>query len=152
MATQMSMARQGKITDQMAIVAEQEGLSAELIRERVAEGTVSICANINHTALIPRGVGKGLSTKTNANIGTSSAFPDIAPELEKLDAAIKAGADAVMDLSTGDNIDATRKAIIERSSIIVGTVPIYQATVDAIKNRGAVVDMTADDMLHVIEQ
>ncbi|MBQ2114832.1 MAG: phosphomethylpyrimidine synthase ThiC, partial [Selenomonadales bacterium] len=76
----------------------------------------------------------------------------IAPELEKLDAAIKAGADAVMDLSTGDNIDATRKAIIEQSSIIVGTVPIYQATVDAIKNRGAVVDMTADDMLHVIEQ
>ncbi|MBO5244832.1 MAG: phosphomethylpyrimidine synthase ThiC, partial [Selenomonadales bacterium] len=152
MATQMSMARQGKITEAMAIVAKQEGLSEEVIRQRVAEGTVSICANINHTALIPRGVGKGLSTKTNANIGTSSAYPDIEPELDKLQAAIDAGADSVMDLSTGNNIDATRKAIIEKSSIIVGTVPIYQATVDAIKTRGAVVDMTADDMLHVIEQ
>lgn len=152
MATQMSMARQGKITEAMAIVAKQEGLSEEVIRQRVAEGTVSICANINHTALVPRGVGKGLSTKTNANIGTSSAYPDIEPELDKLQAAIDAGADSVMDLSTGNNIDATRKAIIEKSSIIVGTVPIYQATVDAIKTRGAVVDMTADDMLHVIEQ
>ena len=100
--------------------------------------------------MIPRGVGKGLSTKVNANIGTSSAYPDIEPELIKLQAAIDAGADAVMDLSTGDNIDMSRRAIIEKSTVMVGTVPIYQATVDAIKKHGAVVDMTADDLLHAI--
>lgn len=150
MATQMQLARQGKITDAMEIVAKQEQLSAEIIRQRVAEGTVAICANINHTSLIPRGVGLGLSTKVNANIGTSSAYPDIEPELLKLTAAIDAGADSVMDLSTGNNIDYSRKAIIDKSTIMVGTVPIYQATVDAIKAHGAVVDMTADDLLHAI--
>lgn len=150
MATQMQLARQGKITEAMEIVAKQEQMDAHLLRERVAEGTVTICANVNHTSLVPRGVGLGLSTKVNANIGTSSAYPDIAPELVKLETAIRAGADAVMDLSTGDNIDVSRKAIISASTVMVGTVPIYQATVDAIKAHGAVVDMTADDLLHAI--
>lgn len=148
--TQMQAARQGKFTEAMEIVAKQESMDVNVLRERVAEGTVTICANINHTALVPRGVGKGLSTKVNANIGTSSAYPDIEPELLKLDAAIKAGADSVMDLSTGNNIDVSRKEIIKHSSIMVGTVPIYQATVETIKTKGAVVDMTADDLLHVI--
>ena len=150
MATQLELARQGKITEAMEIVAKQEKMDVNLIRERVAEGTITICANVNHTSLIPRGVGKGLSTKVNANIGTSSAYPDIEPELIKLQAVIDAGADAVMDLSTGDNIDMSRRAIIEKSTVMVGTVPIYQATVDAIKKHGAVVDMTADDLLHAI--
>ena len=152
MATQMQLARQGKITDAMQIVANNEGIDAEIIRSRVAEGTISICANVNHTSLQPRGVGLGLSTKVNANIGTSSAYPDIEPELAKLEVAIKAGADAVMDLSTGENIDRSRRAIIEKPTIIVGTVPIYQVTVEAIKARGSVIDMTGDDMLHVIER
>lgn len=152
MATQMQLARQGKITEAMDIVAKQEGVSAELIRSRVAEGTIAICANVNHKNLIPRGVGLGLSTKVNANIGTSSAYPDIEPELEKLEAAIAAGADAVMDLSTGDNIDLSRKSIIDKSTVMVGTVPIYQATVEAIKKYGVVVDMTGDDLLAVIEK
>ncbi|MBP2632727.1 MAG: Phosphomethylpyrimidine synthase [Firmicutes bacterium] len=148
--TQMQAARQGKITEAMDIVAKQENMDVNVIRERVAEGTVTICANVNHTSLIPRGVGKGLSTKVNANIGTSSAYPDIEPELLKLEAAIAAGADAVMDLSTGDNIDVSRKSIIDKSTVMVGTVPIYQATVNAIKTYGAVVDMTSDDLLHAI--
>lgn len=152
MNTQMDWARQGKITDAMKIVAKQEKMEAEELRQRVAAGTVAICANVNHKSLVPRGVGQGLSTKVNANIGTSSAYPDIEPELEKLDAAIKAGADAVMDLSTGDNIEQSRRQIIEHSSIIVGTVPIYQATVKAIKEHGAVVDMTEEDLLTVIEE
>lgn len=84
MATQMQLARAGEITPAMAAVAEYEGLPAELIRERVARGTVTICANINHDSLKPRGFGLGLKTKVNANIGTSSAFPAIGPELEKL--------------------------------------------------------------------
>jgi len=152
MKTQMEWAREGKITDAMQLVALQEHMDAEVLRERVAAGRITICANVNHKNLVPRGVGEGLSTKVNANIGTSSAYPEIEPELVKLEAAIKAGADAVMDLSTGNNIDASRRQIIEHSSVMVGTVPIYQATVEAIKSHGAVVDMTAEDLLHAIEQ
>ena len=96
--------------------------------------------------------GEGLSVKVNANIGTSSAYPDPEPELLKLRAAIEAGADAVMDLSTGDNIDASRKAIIANSPVMVGTVPIYQATVETIKKRGAVIEMTKEDLFDVIRE
>lgn len=152
MATQMQLARQGKITEAMEMVSRYEGVELETLRERVAAGVVSICANVNHAALQPRGFGLGLKTKVNANIGTSSAYPDIEPELAKLEAAIQAGADAVMDLSTGDNIDFSRQTIIAKSTIAVGTVPIYQATVEAIKKSGSIVDMTGDDMLHVIEK
>lgn len=150
MATQMQLARQGIITDAMRTVAQQEGVSEEFICAGVAEGTIAICANKNHKNLIPRGVGQGLKVKVNANIGTSSSFPDIEPELVKLKAAVDAGADAVMDLSTGNNITASRRAIIENSTVMVGTVPMYQATVETIKKRGAVVEMTKEDLFDVI--
>ncbi len=150
MATQMQLARQGIITDAMRTVAQQEGVSEEFIRAGVAEGTIAICANKNHKNLIPRGVGQGLKVKVNANIGTSSSFPDIEPELVKLKSAVDAGADAVMDLSTGNNITASRRAIIENSTVMVGTVPMYQATVETIKKRGAVVEMTKEDLFDVI--
>lgn len=150
MATQMQLARQGIITEAMQTVAQQEGVTAEFIRAGVANGTIAICCNKNHKNLIPRGVGQGLTVKVNANIGTSSSFPDIEPELIKLRTAIEAGADAVMDLSTGNNITASRRAIIENSTVMVGTVPIYQATVETIKKRGAVVDMTKEDLFDVI--
>lgn len=150
MATQMQLARQGIITDAMRTVAQQEGVSEEFIRAGVAEGTIAICANKNHKNLIPCGVGQGLKVKVNANIGTSSSFPDIEPELVKLKAAVYAGADAVMDLSTGNNITASRRAIIENSTVMVGTVPMYQATVETIKKRGAVVEMTKEDLFDVI--
>lgn len=150
MATQMQLARQGIITDAMRTVAQQEGVSEEFIRAGVAEGTIAICANVKHKNLIPRGVGQGLKVKVNANIGTSSSFPDIEPELIKLRAAVDAGADAVMDLSTGNNISASRRAIIENSTVMVGTVPMYQATVETIKKRGAVVEMTKEDLFDVI--
>lgn len=150
MATQMQLARQGIITDAMRTVAQQEGVSEEFIRAGVAEGTIAICANKNHKNLIPRGVGQGLKVKVNANIGTSSSFPDIEPELVKLKAAVDAGTDAVMDLSTGNNITASRRAIIENSTVMVGTVPMYQATVETIKKRGAVVEMTKEDLFDVI--
>ena len=151
MATQMQAARDGKITEAMKRVAAEERQSPEAIRERVAKGTVAICANRNHAGLKPAGVGEGLRVKVNANLGTSSDFPDLAPELEKLTEAVRCGADAVMDLSTGDNIGASRRAIIAHSPVMVGTVPIYEATVTAIKERGAVVDMKAEDLLRVIE-
>ena len=151
MATQMQAAREGKITDAMKIVAESEHLPVEQIRDGVASGVIAIPANINHTSLKPCGVGQGLRTKVNANIGTSSTYPDIEPELLKLDEAVRCGADAVMDLSTGDHIDVSRQRIIEHSPIMVGTVPLYQATVRAIREHGAVVDMTVDDILSTIE-
>ena len=150
MTTQMQFARQGIVTEEMKLVAAQENVSEEFIRQGVAQGTIVICCNRNHKNLKPCGVGQGLRVKVNANIGTSSSFPCIEPELLKLQAAIDAGADAVMDLSTGDNITASRRAIINASTVMVGTVPIYQATVETIKKRGAVVEMTKDDLFDVI--
>ena len=152
MATQMQLAREGKITEAMRQAAQREHIEAETLRERIAKGTVALCANINHAALKPCAVGEGLSTKVNANIGTSSTYPDIEPELKKLDEAVKCGADAVMDLSTGNHIDVSRRRIIEHSPIMVGTVPIYQATVRAIREHGAVVKMTEEDLLSTIEE
>lgn len=152
MATQMQLAREGKITEAMRQAAQSEHIEAKTLRERIAKGTVALCANINHAALKPCAVGEGLSTKVNANIGTSSTYPDIEPELKKLDEAVKCGADAVMDLSTGNHIDVSRRRIIEHSPIMVGTVPIYQATVRAIREHGAVVEMTEEDLLSTIEE
>lgn len=152
MATQMQLAREGKITEAMKAVAAEENVSAETIRAGVAKGVIAIPCNVNHKGLKPRGVGEGLRIKVNANIGTSSTYPDIAPELEKLAEAVKCGADAVMDLSTGSNIDVSRRQIIKHSPVMVGTVPLYQATVRAIREHGAVVAMTDDDILETIEQ
>ncbi len=151
MSTQMQAAREGKITDAMKLAAEAERIPAEEIRAGVATGVIAICANVNHASLKPCGVGAGLRTKVNANIGTSSTFPDVEPELLKLDEAVRCGADSVMDLSTGNNIDVSRRRIIEHSPIMVGTVPIYQAAVTAIKNHGAIVAMTEEDLLRTIE-
>ena len=152
MATQKQRAQKGEITDEMRAVAEAERQAPEDIRDRVARGTVAICANVNHSGLQPAGVGEGLRVKVNANLGTSSDFPELKPELEKLDVAVKAGADAVMDLSTGGDMDETRRAILAASPVMVGTVPIYEAAVTAIRERGAVVDMTAEDLLAAIEK
>jgi phosphomethylpyrimidine synthase len=150
--TQLESARKGIITPQMKTVAETEGLEAEFIREGVAQGTIVVPANINHTKLVPCGIGRGLSTKVNANIGTSSDFGDMDTELEKLRVAIDAGADTVMDLSTGGDISAIRQAIIAASPLGIGTVPIYQAGIEAIERYGAIVKMTADDLFAVIEE
>jgi len=107
--TQLEIARKGNISPQMEKVAELEGLDAELIRQRIAKGTLVIPANPGHVNLSPCGVGEGLSTKVNANIGTSKDHTDVNLELKKLKIAVDAGADAVMDLSTGGNLAAIRK-------------------------------------------
>ncbi|MBA7484270.1 5-hydroxybenzimidazole synthase BzaA [subsurface metagenome] len=150
--TQLELAREGVVSPQMKAVAEAEGLEAEFIREGVARGTIVIPANINHTNLVPCGIGQGLSTKVNANIGTSSDFGTIDTELEKLKVAVAAGADTVMDLSTGGDIAATRQAIIAASSVAIGTVPIYQVGIEAIARHGAIVKMTTDDLFAVIAE
>jgi phosphomethylpyrimidine synthase len=134
----------------MEAVANAGGLEVELIRQRVAEGKIVVPANTRHHNLVPCGVGEGLATKVNANIGTSSDYGDEATELEKLRVAIDAGADTVMDLSTGGDIPAIRRAILAASNRPIGTVPIYQAGIGAIEKHGAIVKMTADDIFEAV--
>jgi phosphomethylpyrimidine synthase len=150
--TQLEIARKGTISHQMSLVADSEGLEAEFIRRGVAEGTIVIPANPGHKNLVPGGIGRGLKTKVNANIGTSSDFGNIDTELEKLRVAVDCGADAVMDLSTGGDISAIRRAIISASPVMLGTVPIYQAGIKAVASRGAIVKMTVDDLFASIEE
>jgi len=149
--TQMELAKKGIISSQMETVAGYEGLEPELIRQGVASGTIVIPANANHKNLTPCGIGLGLKTKVNANIGASADFGDVGTELSKLQVALDAGADAVMDLSTGGDISAIRQAVIAASPICIGTVPLYQAGIKAIKDYGTMVDMTVDDLFAAIE-
>ncbi len=150
--TQLELAREGIISPQMRVVAQHEGLEAEFIRHGVAQGTIVIPANIKHLNLVPCGIGQGLATKVNANIGTSSDFGNLDTELEKLRVAIDCGADAVMDLSTSGDILAIRRAILASSTVPIGTVPIYQAGIEAIDRYNAIVKMTVDDLFSVIEE
>jgi len=150
--TQLELARKGAVSSSMKQVAEKEGMEMDFIIQGLTNGEIVIPSNINHTNLIPCGIGKGLRTKVNANIGTSSDFCDLNTELRKLQTAIDFGADTVMDLSTGGDISAIRKAIMSVSTAPVGTVPIYQAGIEAIENRGAIVNMSVDDIFAVIEE
>ncbi len=150
--TQLEIAKEGTISPQMELVAQREGVDAEFVRRGLAEGKIVIPANINHVNLVPCGIGQGLRTKVNANIGTSSDYGDVDTELEKLRVAIDAGADTVMDLSTGGDMSAIRRAIIAASSLAVGTVPIYQAGIEVIAKRGAIVKMTVDELFAGIEE
>ncbi|MEE8618830.1 MAG: phosphomethylpyrimidine synthase ThiC, partial [Dehalococcoidales bacterium] len=150
--TQLELAVKGIISPQMTLVAQQEGVEAEVIQHGVAKGTIVIPANTNHTNLVPYGIGQGLRTKVNANIGTSSDFGNIDTELEKLRVAIDSGADTVMDLSTGGDISAIRQAIIASTSLPIGTVPIYQAGIETIDRHSAIVKMPIDELFAVIEE
>src|SRR5579884_1366349 len=127
--TQLESARKGIITDEMRFVATREDLDPELIRAEVARGRMVIPANKVHLTkrLEPMGIGVASRCKINANIGNSAVTSKIDEELEKLHTAVHLGADTVMDLSTGGNIDAIRQAIIDASPVPIGTVPIYQA-------------------------
>jgi len=150
--TQLEAAKKGIVTEQMTLAAKAEGIAAEDVCRNIADGTAVIPANINHKELKPMAVGKGLSTKVNANIGTSEAYDDLSAELEKLDAAVSAGAHSIMDLSTGGDINKTRRTILERCPVMLGTVPIYQAAVETLRSGKAIVDMDADDIFDAIEK
>jgi phosphomethylpyrimidine synthase len=143
----MHYARKGVITPEMTYVAEREGLEPEMVRAEVARGRLIIPCNVNHTSLEPMGIGTVATVKINANIGNSAVTSDVEGELEKLKFALKYGADTVMDLSTGGNIDAIRQAIIAASPVPIGTVPIYQA-ITMVKQ---VEDLTPGDMIDMIE-
>lgn len=149
--TQLEIARAGKLSPEMKIVAEQEHLDPEFVRSGIEAGTIVIPRNVHHNLDKPCGVGAGLRTKVNANIGTSADFPNVEDELEKCRIAVEAGADAMMDLSTGGDLAAVRKAIVDNCPVPLGTVPIYEAAVKAADN-GSVVDLSEDDLFRVIER
>ena len=130
MATQLQLARQGVVTREMQQVADDEGRSPETIRDAVAAGHVVIPHNL-HRTFRAVGIGTGLRTKVNANIGASGLRNLVDEEIAKLEVSIQHGADAVMDLSTGADLDAIRSELISRSPIMLGTVPIYQVASEA---------------------
>ena len=147
--TQMYYAKQGIITEEMEYVAKVEDLDPELIRSEIARGRLIIPANINHTNLKPMAIGIASKCKINANIGTSAIAPDINEEIAKVDASLKYGADTIMDLSTGGDIDEIRKAVIAHSNVPIGTVPMYHILAE-VNNK--VEDLTIEKMLEVIER
>jgi len=149
MATQLQVARDGTITEQMRFVAEAENTDAELIRAELAAGRLVIPANKLHiqTNLRPVGIGRILTTKVNANIGASSVRSTAEEEIEKMKTAIAAGADAIMDLSTGGNLDETRQKLLAHCPVPFGTVPIYQV----IEGR-TVEEIDKETILDIIER
>lgn len=144
--------KKGDMPAAMERAAEGEPLSAGEIAAEVIAGTAVFTLNSMRELARPCAIGKGLRTKVNANLGTSADRADADFELEKLEAAVDAGADTVMDLSTGGDIDAVRRAVVERSEVPVGTVPIYQAAIESQEKRGSIVQMTADDMFEAVER
>ncbi len=147
--TQMYFAKQGIITDEMQYVAKEENIDPELLRSEIARGRCIIPANINHKHQKPMAIGMIASCKINANIGSSALASDVSGEIEKVDVCLKYGADTIMDLSTGGDLDSIREAVIAHSSVPIGTVPIYQILHDC---NDKIEDLTIEKMLEVIEK
>jgi phosphomethylpyrimidine synthase len=152
MTNQLVAAKEGKITQSMKAVARSEGIDAEELRRNIADGKVAVLANNRHKRFTPKGVGKGLSVKVNANLGTSPERIDVDEELEKLKNAREAGADTVMDLSIGGDLNAIRKLIIDHAGLPIGTVPIYQAAVETVKKRKTIAKLDPDEFFDIIER
>ncbi|WP_049922843.1 phosphomethylpyrimidine synthase ThiC [Halopiger djelfimassiliensis] len=146
--TQIAAAREGTITEEMERVAERENRDPEFVREQVADGQAVIPANTNHDALDPMIIGREFSTKVNANIGNSETTSDLETELEKLHTAVHYGADTVMDLGTGTDLDEIRETHLEYSPVPLGTVPLYEA----VKQAGSPEEITKELLLEIIEK
>lgn len=149
--TQLEAAKNKKLTKKMRFVANREGVSPEFIREGLSRGTIVIPSNVNRN--IPKycAIGKGLKTKINANIGSSLGYEDVKLEIKKLKIAVDAGADTVMDLSTGRNLKKIRRLILEKSTVPVGTVPIYEIVADKRNLASDIGEVTIDDILRCLE-
>jgi phosphomethylpyrimidine synthase len=145
--TQLQYARRGVVTEEMAHVAGRERVDPTLVRDEVARGRLVIPANVNHPNLEPMGIGIALSCKVNANIGNSAVTGDANGELRKLRVALKYGADTVMDLSTGGDLDRIRGVIVAASPVPIGTVPVYQVLTE----RKKVSDIRTDDFIDMLE-
>ncbi len=146
----MEQARRGEITELMRRIAEDEGVSPEFVCRGLASGRICAPHNPIHDAK-PAAIGEGLSVKINVNLGTSRDIVDLDAEIEKLKVAMKYGADAVMDLSTGGDIDAIRARLLSECPVMMGSVPIYQTGLTAAR-KNAVVEMTEDDIFNGIEK
>lgn len=125
--TQMEAAKHGFVTDEMKIVAEKEGVSTDYLLEKIAIGEIIIPRNKNHNSISPEGIGTGLKTKINVNLGISKDINDIELEMKKVDMALSLGAEAIMDLSNYGKTQEFRKKLIEKSTAMIGTVPMYDA-------------------------
>jgi len=147
--TQWEEAKKGSVTKEMKVVAKDEGIEVELLRERLVSGEVII---LNNRRGVPLGIGNGLRVKVNANLGTSPEICDLTWEKKKLEEAVKAGADTVMDLSTAGDLDKIRKMFLENCSLPLGTVPIYQAAVESIREEGSLAKMKPEKIFEVIEK
>ena len=145
--TQIDAARRGEITPQIAQVAKDEFRDPEFVREGVAAGRIAIPANINHPNLRACGVGEGLRTKVNVNLGISGDIQDAPQEWEKVAIAQKYGADAIMDLSNSGKTRVFRRQLIEKTPLMVGTVPMYDA-IGYLET--PLVKLTGDDLLRVV--
>ena len=150
--TQLEYARDGKVTAEMKAVAAKEKLDEAGLAAAVAAGLVVIPANRNHKNLRPIGIGRGLRTKVNANIGTSGDFTRLEDEEQKLRVVQESGCDTVMDLSTGGDIPAIRRALLARSTIPFGNVPVYEMMVDAARQGKPFVSLDAPQMLDYIRR
>lgn len=149
--TQIERARRGTPTPQLKRIAKSEGVSVDVLIALVAKGKVVIPWNPRHAPSAACGIGQGLRTKVNVNLGTSRDFPSLADELRKVRISLEYGADTLMDLSTGGDLKKIRRAILARTPLPLGTVPIYQAAVKAIAGRRSIVDMPADDLFEAVE-
>ena len=147
--TQMYYAKKGIITPDMEYVAKVEKIDPELVRSEIARGRLIIPANVNHKHLVPMAIGIASSCKINANIGSSALASDIEGEIEKVDVCLKHGADTIMDLSTGGDLDSIRSAVIEHSTVPIGTVPIYQILHDV---NDKIEKLDIETMLKVLEK
>lgn len=152
MKTQLELAREGVITEQMKAVAADEGLNPEYIREYVAKGEIVIPNNPNRKNQKVTGIGTGLRTKVNASIGTSSDICDIDAECRKAIAAEEEGADTLMELSAGGDMDAIRRAVLETSNLPVGNVPLYQAFAEAAAKYGNPNKLDPEYLFELIER
>jgi phosphomethylpyrimidine synthase len=141
-------AQNGQITEEMKTVAKVEGVDPEFVRKGVASGRIVIPVS-PYRKTMSCGVGKGMRTKVNASVGTSSDIVDIDQEVRKTEVAEKAGADTIMELSTGGDLVEVRKRVIAATSLSVGSVPLYQAFIEAIEKNGAVVNMNPDDLFRI---
>ncbi len=144
--TLVHLARSAQPTEEMALVAEREGLPLDRVMEEIARGTLIIPANIHHENLVPIGIGRSVTCKINANIGNSQLSSDIEGELEKLDVALGYGADTIMDLSSGGDIPRIRRALLEACRAPLGTVPVYEA----VARGDRLEDLRAQDFIDVI--
>jgi len=150
--TQLEHAKRGNVTPEMKKVCQEEKIKEDELLEKIAKGEVIIPKNKLRQNISVKGIGKGLRTKVNTNIGTSPDIVDLDYEIKKLKVAEKAGSDTVMDLSTGGDLDKIRQSIIKNTTLPLGTVPIYQAAVETIHEKGSIIHMSPEKIFEVIER